>query len=190
MKKRGIFFSTDAFVALSIIFLTVIIAFPISKEIKRESYLQYDLIQTLDSLKVGELAGTPSHLITDPNQSLLEQIGEFYTQGKLDEAKELAGIALANLDTSQNIGLWYDDELIFSVYSTPYESARNVRTARQLISGIGAGNQTTGFVAKAWLENIQSKDTSLVVRGDFICGGGGNYSWGQHCGNKKTPNNF
>ena len=93
MKKRGIFFSTDAFVALSIIFLTVIIAFPISKEIKRESYLQYDLIQTLDSLKVGELAGTPSHLITDPNQSLLEQIGEFYTQGKLDEAKELAGIA-------------------------------------------------------------------------------------------------
>ncbi len=173
--KRGIFFSLDALIALVIIISVLLISFPMADFSKPSTELHYDVLTSLSSLKTGEINNDyvkeliQNNTIKDSNKSLLEQIGEFYIENP-DLAKNLADEVIKNLETNTNIGIWYDDTLISSKNSTPYENAENVEVARQVISGISEGNSTTGFVAKAWLKKIAKKTTTLFIKGELICG--------------------
>jgi len=163
-SKRGIFFSTDALIALTIIFLIVLIAFPIIKQSRQVTNLHYDILTTLSSLKTGEVDNTyvrgliSQGLITNLDKSILEQIGEFYvTNSSL--AQSLANSVLSDIVTNENIGMWYGNNLIWSNNATAYETAKNIDTARQIISGIGGiGNESaTGFAARAFLTSSLQK---------------------------------
>ncbi len=195
MKKRGIFFSTDALVALMIIFLSMLVIYPVVKYSKHESYIQSDIIKVLSSLKMEDimkdinnpyLVGlNSSGKITNLNNSLLEQIGEFYVTN-ISAAKDLAEAVLDDIDEKENVGIWYDDNLIFSKNTSSFETAENIEIDRQIISGIEKGKNTIGFVAKAWIKKISEKETSLFVKGDLMCGGWRSYSWGEYCATTAT----
>lgn len=161
--KMGAFFSFDALVAVSIIFLFLLVFYPYLRDSKVDTSLQYDVIKTLSALKVSEINSAyvssliSQGIINDTSKSMLEQIGEFYATN-ITLAQNLANSVLANLNTTQNIGIWYGNTLIASKNSTSIESAKNIDVATQIISGIQQGQGVTGFSARAYLsKSLQSK---------------------------------
>ncbi len=185
--KRGVFFSIDAMIALIVILLVILLVIPTSKYTNHSTEVHRDLIETLSTLKIGEVNNSYVQglildgKINDLNKSLLEQIGEFYVTN-ISLAREVTSRLLNELNLTYNLGIWYDNSLIFSSNKTPYEGATNVDTARQIISGIGEEGPPTGFVSKAWLRKIANKKTSLIIKGDLICGRWTTYGWGDYCG--------
>ena len=178
LKKRGIFFSTDAIIAVSIIFLVLLIAIPISKYPRPSTEIHRDTITSLSSQKIGDINNIyvqgliADGIINKTNNTILEQIGEFYVTNRT-KAKELANSILLNLNLSQNqnIGIWYDGILVASLNKTPMENSSNVETARQLLSGIGCEsmgdcNSSTGFSARAFLTN--SLKTKYIYFGGYV----------------------
>ncbi|MDP4039653.1 MAG: VWA domain-containing protein [Candidatus Pacearchaeota archaeon] len=159
LKKRGVFFSIDALISLTIILIVIIIAFPVSKLTIQETDLHRDIINSLSSIKIGEIQGNEiidgmiaQGRITNLNNSILEQIGEFYVTN-LTAAQSLAESILSELETSENIRILYENTLIFQINSTPFEEAKQIYTARQVISGIKEGENITGFSSRAFLTN-------------------------------------
>ena len=163
-KKKGIFFSADALIALAIILIVVLVAFPIFEYSMIKTNVQQDTIVVLTSLTVSEFALTSVYLpvwisqgiINDTNVSLLKQISIFYVENRTN-AKLLAGEVLKSLDTKDNIGIWYNNTLLASKNNTAYESSTKVDVARQTISGISGlgGNSSTGFSARAYLQSLR-----------------------------------
>ena len=194
-NKRAVFFSTDALIAFLIIFLALLVVYPILKYSEHKSEISSDIIKVLSSLKIGEINNTfiqsliQQGKISDLNKSLLEQIGEFYVNN-ITLAKEVSQEILSSLNTSENIGIWYATDLLASKNSTPYENSKNIEVERQIISGIEKGKVTSGFVAKAWLKKINKKKTSLVIRGDVMCGKWGPFSGDEYCGIAQTIINY
>lgn len=171
MKKRGVFFSIDALIAIIIIIAVILIAYPSLKESKQETEIHSDILISLSTLKVGEINNTYvknlvlSGEINNTNKSILEQIGEFYVTD-INKANALAEAVLSELNITQNIGIWYGNTLIWSRNSTPYENAKNVETIRQIISGIQEGSNITGFSARSFLAS--SQQTIYTYFGGYV----------------------
>lgn len=165
-NKKGIFFSMDAIISLTIILLTILVVFPIIQYSQKENLIQSDILKVLSSLKIGELAATnPSGVgyiqglidngnITDVNKSVLDQIGEFYIIEE-NVARQIATFVISSVDVSENIGIWYGNDLLASRNSTSFESANEVDVKKQQISGIRnaseVGGAATAFSSRAFL---------------------------------------
>lgn len=172
MKNKGVFFSTDALIALSIIILVVAIAIPLVSETRSSTNIHRDVLKSLSSLKMNEIdpATLPPSLqnLTSSNKSLLDQIGELYLQD-LDAAKLLASTMLSNVDPTENIGMWFANTLIWSQNTTSFENAQRIDTARLIISGIQNGTNVTGFSARAFLSSSMKKQ--FFYFGGFVGNG-------------------
>jgi hypothetical protein len=185
LNKRGFFFSTDALIAMIIIFITISVAYPVIKYSSYETSIQSDVMDVLSTLKTGEINNSYVHQlildgkINDLNKSILEQIGEFYIVDS-NLAKSLGDSVLSELNVKENIGIWFNNELISSINSTSFENSRDVEVDKQIISGIEKGKATNGFVAKAWLKKINKKKTTLFIKGDLMCGGWRQQYWGNY----------
>lgn len=177
LTKKGSFFSTDALIALLVILFVLIVARPLANYVQPDSEIHSDVLVALSNLKVSELEDSSvqsmiaTGLIKNPDKSLLEQIGEFYVYN-ITRARALAAVALRELNTTENIGIWYGNDLIYSTNRTPYENAREVDVARQVISGIEAGQNITGFSARAALSSDYR--TNYFYFGGYV--GDGNVS--------------
>lgn len=164
--KRGdtkaVFFSTDALIAIIIIFLTLLISFPLIKYAQHETTVPNDILTTFSSLSVGEINNSyvknliAQGKIRDLNKTLLEQIGEFYVTN-ITLARELGTTLMTELTTQDNIGIWYGNKLITSKNKTSFEAAKNIEINRQTISGIQEGDSVTGFSARAFLSRATPK---------------------------------
>lgn len=158
MKKKGIFFSLDALIALLIILLVILIAVPAINQNKVESKIDEDILNSLSSINAQEFDNAyiqsliSSNVITEPNKSILEQIGQFYVTDETI-AKNIADEFLSTIKTKENIGIWLENGLVSTKNSTPMETARQVDTSRQIISGIMLGQNITGFSARAFLSS-------------------------------------
>jgi len=177
LNKKGVFFSTDALIALMIIFLSILIIYPVLESPKKESFIQEDLIFTLSSLKVGEMTNgyvldlITQGIITDSNKSTLEQIGEFYITD-ISIARDLAEIMISDFDNEENIGIWYGSTLLASKNVTSIEDSEEIVVGREIISGIQEGESVTGFSARSFLSN--SLQTKYFYFGGYV--GEGNLS--------------
>src|SRR3989344_9151160 len=135
LKNKGIFFSLDALIALIIIFIVIFIAVPISKQNKIESKIDEDILISLSSITAEEFDNAyvqsliSSGVITEPNKSLIEQIGQFYATDE-DIAINIVDEFLSSIKTKENIGIWLENSLVSSKNSTPIEKARQIDTSR------------------------------------------------------------
>jgi len=163
-SKKGFFFSMDALIALIIILLTILIVYPIIKNSRKSSSLEEDVMIVLSSLKVKDINDSYVNylisvgIINDLNNSILEQIGELYVTNK-SIAENLTKTILTYFDTKENIGIWYGDDLLGSTNSSPIETAENIETVRQVLSGISnieSNGTVTGYSARAWLSGIMA----------------------------------
>jgi hypothetical protein len=165
MIKKAMFFSTDALVALILILLTVLILYPVIQTSGSDSEIQEDVVEVFSTLKVGEANDTyvksliAGGEIKDLNNSVLEQIGEFYITNK-SLAVNMANAMLNYLYTGDNIGIWFEDDLITSSNKTPYENASNVVSSTHTVSGLSnieSNGSITGYSARAWLASSLSQ---------------------------------
>jgi hypothetical protein len=170
--KRAQFFTIDAFIALSIIIITIIAISPTLKQSRQEPIITADVLESLGSLSIGEFNNSYAKQliiegkVSDPSNSLLEQIGEFYVTNKTI-AKLLATETLSSLSEKENIGIWYGSTLLASKNVTPFETAENVFTDRQIISGIGGDSSSvTGFSTRAYLSS--SSRTQYSYFGGYV----------------------
>lgn len=158
IKKRGVFFSIDALLALAIIFVAALTVRPSVTVEPPQSLIQGDLVLALSSLKIGEINDSyaqgliSSGVIKDTNKSVLEVLGELYVFNQT-LSYGLANSIFSSLADEENFGIWFGSDLIISKNTTSYESARKVITERQIISGIQSGESVTAFSARAFLSN-------------------------------------
>ena len=178
--KKGIFFSTDALLALLIIFLTILVVYPVARYSQYKSEIHRDIIKVLSNLKIGEIESVYVQQlinngdIKDLNKSVLEQIGEFYVTDT-EKAKNLSQEVISDIDIKENVGIWYGSTLLASRNSSPIETAQNIETERQIISGTKDPAQeggATAFSARAFLTSALNK--KYLYFGGYI--GDGNIS--------------
>jgi len=174
INKHAQFFTIDALIALTVIILTIMVVVPVLKQPRADSSVSADILQSLSTLKIGEMDS--SYLATldiqDPDKLVIDQIGEFYITD-ISIARQLSAEVLSSISPTENIGIWYGAELLASKNITPMETAENVFTERQTISGIGGtGGGVTGFSARAFLSS--SARTDYVYFGGYV--GEGNIS--------------
>jgi hypothetical protein len=168
-KEKGVFFTLDALIALTIILLTVMVVYPKVRYSESSNLIQKDVLNVLSNLKMGEYNsacnGCVNDYITnsnDLNKSILEKIGEFYVSNNKPNATALGNSVLKNLDFQDNavgIGLYYDNQIISSKNKTRgMENSGNIMVEKGYISGIQFGQNLTGYTAKSYLTgNTTSK---------------------------------
>jgi hypothetical protein len=180
--KKAVFFSTDAIISLIIIFLAVLVIYPVVKYSEHKTEINQDIIDVFSNLKVGEIDDSYTQQLINQkkiqnlNKSLLEQIGEFYVTN-ITIARKLANISFSYINTSENIGIWYGNQLVACSNSSPYESAEDIDVERQIISGIQQGKNITGFSSRSWLSsNLHHKyfyfggyvgDGNISIKADY-----------------------
>ncbi len=156
MKKKAYFFSLDAFIALVVIIGLVLFIKPTYVDSSEYMDLQGDLLHSLSSVKIGEIDNSyvqgliANGTITDLNQSVLEQIGEFYANSS-PEAETLTDSILDELNLSDNVGIYFNGMPISVHGSLDFDDAKEVWTSRQIISGISEGNSSKGYSSRAYL---------------------------------------
>lgn len=155
MDKKGYFFSLDALIALLLVVAVILLFDFVPEQVIHYTYVQEDVLKVLSDLKVGETNNSyvkaliASGKIKNLNNSILEQIGEFYAQ----EDPDAVNLALEFLNPMEheNVGLWFNDEMITSKNSTSYNASKQIWVSRQVISGIQKGSNITGYSSRAYL---------------------------------------
>ena len=144
-SKVGVFFSIDALIALAIIIVGVLVVYPDTNITPQETFVQSDVVHSLSSVKVGELDNSKmndlivSGVVTDLNKSVLQQIGELYVFNE-SLAKELTDSILAEIDSTENYGIWFGDKLISSKGNINFENAKNVLRKEKVLRHFQAGH--------------------------------------------------
>ncbi len=170
-NKKAYLLSLDAFIALIIILGVVLFIKPTSVQVSHDMKLQEDLISVLSSIKIGEVNNSyvkqliSTGKITNFNQSVLEQIGEFYANSD-PEAENLAQNILDSLDAKENIGLYFNN-IPIAIFGTLNPSdSENMWTSRQIISGIQQGDSIKGYSSRAFL--FSEKKVDYFYFGGYI----------------------
>ncbi len=175
--KRGYYFSLDALIALIIIIIVIISVTPSINQKTSQKYIHEDLLNVLSSIKIGEINNAyvtqliSNGKIKNLNQSVLEQIGEFYALSD-PEATLMTQEILNDLNVNENIALYFNNVLIAENSSNQIGNADDIWTSRQIISGIQQGGSVKGYSSRAFL--LSSNKIDYYYFGGYI--GDGNIS--------------
>ncbi|MBI2657051.1 hypothetical protein HYX03_04890 [Candidatus Woesearchaeota archaeon] len=126
IKKRGYFFILDAVLGLSILVIGVILITSSYVNVPQPAQvglLSDDLLDFLSNTKIKELnnpyAGIGGQLwnqgvIKDADNSLLQQIGEFYATSKLDTAEKfIQNVSIGIVPQQFRYELWVDGIILY-----------------------------------------------------------------------------
>jgi hypothetical protein len=178
IKKRAMFFSSDALIAIILLVSAILIVVPFTDNIHKEEETSGNILSILSTLKIGEINNAYAQQmiqegkIENKNNSILEQIGEFYLVNQ-SLAEELAQSIMENLDLGDtNIGIWYGDDLIYSKNDTLLQDAKNIQVESQTITGLKKGESVRGFSSRAFLQS--NLRTDYFYFGGYV--GDGNIS--------------
>lgn len=150
--KKGVFFTMDSILAAGIILLTIILA---SSSYLREqpsfhlNYLSQDLIKTLSTLTVEEINNgyldSLSSSDMDKDNTILEQIAEFWAANKLEYAnKTTSNVTALFIPDTMGFGIWIDDE---AIYTRDMPIKKSLVSSKKIISGVEKG-KTSGLTRK------------------------------------------
>lgn len=182
--KRAIYFTLDALFAAVLIGMALVLSskyFIFETTQPQVSYYSSDIINSLSNIKISELNDTyieyliSSGQIINLDNSVIEQIGEFYVLNQTDLAVNLS-VIVGNRLIPQKYGF----EMLInneSFYFNDSEKSRRTEliSSRRLISGIEKFKPLKGATSKVFLEGINRKKySSYIFFGGFI--GQGNVS--------------
>ena len=168
-KKRGVFFTIDAILAAGILLIVIIL---VSKSYVSEpdkaqvSSLSQDSIRVFTNLKVNEIENNyvksliALQVITK-NNTLLEQIGEFWAEGKTELAKNFTkNVTDALIPPRFGVGVYVNGE---EIYARSKSVTRNLISSKKIISGIERDKPIEGLTTKVILSGIESKRTKAFL---------------------------
>jgi hypothetical protein len=168
-KRKGLFFTIDALIAALIMItgLLMITSSYVSEQPKTmKASMSQDLLNILAEMKVYEANSTyiqelvSNGTIKDVNITLLQQIGEFWSNGNMTLAHDFA------LDVSEGIlpnifgyNIIFDNE---TIYTRSNPVMNSLVTSKKVITGIEKSKPIKGYIAKAHATSVH-KTTNLVV---------------------------
>ncbi|MBI2650299.1 hypothetical protein HYX04_03220 [Candidatus Woesearchaeota archaeon] len=154
IKKRGYFFILDAVLGLSVIVIGVLLITSSYVNAPKQTQvvlLSDDLMNFLSNTKIRDInnpyAGIGGTLwsqgaITDSENTLLQQIGEFYATNKIDIAdKFVQNVSAGTIPSQFRYEVWIDGVTIYPKIKTPeHIKSRNstelLLTSKKLAFGI------------------------------------------------------
>jgi hypothetical protein len=165
--KRAIFFTIDAFIASGILFvgLLIISSFHINDQpTVHLSYLSDDITGVFSELKVNEINDPYiSSLISDGNithlnNSVMEQIGEFWAEDNNEIAKNFTQAVLNGIIPDKyGYSVLVDDEEILNNSGSFNNS---LISSRKIASGYAKLKPVLGYTSKIFLTSIKNRKTS------------------------------
>ncbi len=174
-SKRGVFFTIDAILATGILLLVILL---ISKSYVSESektqtkLMSQDFIMLFTNIKVEELENSyaqsliESGDISNGNNTVLEQIAEFWAEGKTSLAQNFSkNITDMMIPARFGFGIYVDEE---EIYARSQSIKDSLVSSRKIISGIAKEKPTEGFTSRAVLGKITSKTNTKVYPFDVI----------------------
>ena len=130
LNKRGMYFTVDSIIAVSIIFLTLYLVTSSYQEERQENPTYQkasDLVKVLSSTEVSELNNTyvkaliANGTITRVNNTLLEQMGEFWANNQGGQAQEfITSIASEVVSSQFGMSILLDNEEMY-IQNKPVE---------------------------------------------------------------------
>jgi len=168
--KKAIFFTIDSLLASGIIVIAIILVanfYLVEQQKVNVKFSSQDLVRVFSSTRIVEINNeyvknlTASGEIININNTVLEQIGEFWANGKtglaLNLTKNLTEIVVPSY---YGFSVLVNDE---EIYSRSLPLNRVLVSSRKIISGIAKAKPTQGFTARVLLSGIKSKRTSAYV---------------------------
>jgi len=182
LSRKSVLFITDALIASGLLFLTLFVSANLYRNENPTISLQYmseDMINVLSEMKISEINSTyvdaliAGGNISYLNNSVLEQIGEFWSEGNDQLALDFAQ-NMTELLIPDNFGynLLINGE---EVYRRPKLKNGTIVTSRKIVSGLAKSVPLRGISTQVFLTSIDSKTTSAIESfGGFV--GQGNIS--------------
>ncbi len=181
--KRGIYFTLDALFGALLIGLALVLSsqYFISEATQPQvNYYSQDIVNSLSNIKISEVNDTyvkyliSSGQITYLNNTVIEQIGEFYVLNKTGMAENLSEIVSRKLVPEKfGFEILVNDESVY--HNSGITQKKDLVSSRRLISGIEKFKPLRGATSKVFLEGINKKKySSYVYFGGFV--GQGNLS--------------
>jgi len=177
-RIKGIYFTLDALFAAILIGMGLVLSSQLFiSEVQQPqiNYYSQDIVNSLANIYVHEV--NDSYIqeliitgeITYPNNTVIEQIGEFYVLNKTELAENLSIIVGEKLIPERyGFQILVNDETVHFVDS-PDGDRYDLVSARRLISGIEKFKPLRGATSKVFLEGINSKRfSSYLYFGGFI----------------------
>ncbi|MBW2995307.1 hypothetical protein KY312_03065, partial [Candidatus Woesearchaeota archaeon] len=183
MNKKAIYFSLDALIATLVLVLGIASysTLTINKESFDQQYvLANDLLAVFSVLTVSETNNSfvkdkiNDGNITNLNNTILEQIGEFWAKNETELARDLIkNISAELIPASLGFGVWIHNE---TIYTKNISVSKSLASSRRMVSGYEKGKPVGGYVARAWattaLKNM-TESFPFYVQGAGVKGGNG-----------------
>ncbi len=184
-QKKGLIFTMDALMAISLILIATGIVFSQGAPRLSERYLSeqantlsVDSIKIISNIEFSHVNETlRNNIISDTNVStgdldkdLVYIIGELWAENSAESmsyARQLTQIYVGELiPEGYNYGLYVNDR---EIYSDPKGEYSVLSASRRMISGIHEGMPTKGTSTRISISNILSKDTAkFIYFGGFV----------------------
>ncbi|MBN1275368.1 hypothetical protein JXA12_03680, partial [Candidatus Woesearchaeota archaeon] len=176
LSRQAMYFSMDALLAAMLILGGFYFIYQLSvteSPTEHLDYLSKDLLVALDAIPVASIDHSfiqqelANGNITSPENTILEQIAEYWARDENAKAEQLASIALAGVvPPSMGLRVRMKPDLI---YEQPHSTNAGVIASRRMISGIEKGKPLQGSSSYGYLRNIQDKRSSAYAYfGGFI----------------------
>ena len=161
--KKAIFFTLDSLLASGIVIIAVLLVANLYSAEKTNANINYasqDLVRLFSTMTVGEINNDyvksliASGDITNLNNTINEQIGEFWASGNPLAYNFTKNLTESIVPSRYGFGIFVSDEEIYS-RSLPVKSS--LASSRHIISGINKAKPTESFSSKVILSSINSK---------------------------------
>jgi len=172
--KKGIVFSLDAILSLTIVILLVAALLLLryqslipEKKYEQIGYIASDTLNILTELKVYEIKENPTvkELINskiireeDLNRSVLDLIGSFWGGKNYTIAENITREVLQFYNFSC-LRLDIEDE---KIYSSCDEISGEVVVSSMIESGYEVGKPISGYIARAWARKVRKNTTEII----------------------------
>ncbi|MGV8086044.1 MAG: hypothetical protein ACP5N1_00280 [Candidatus Woesearchaeota archaeon] len=176
-SKKAIFYTMDALLASMLLIGAILLIYgvysPEDTEIEQQTFISQDVLTIISELKINEINNSFVYEeilngnITDINNSVLDQIGEYWALGQPLKAQRLLG-EIVNSSIPNNYGLntTMGNKTLFL---QEINSKINSVAANRMISGIEEGKPILGSSGTSYLKKINDKKTSTYAYfGGFV----------------------
>ena len=149
--KRGVYFTIDSVIAGGIILVAIILAsspYVYEQPSIHLSFLSQDLIRVLGALNVEESNNEyvksliDDGMITNLDNTILEQVGEFWARDMMDLAnKTVRNVTEPFVQNTTGFGLWINNN---SIYERSVPVQKSLVSGKKIVSGLAKG-ETPGL---------------------------------------------
>ena len=162
--KKAIFFTIDSLLASGIVIIAILLIsnfYSVEQQRVNVNYASQDLVRVFSTMTVGEVkndyvkALISNGEITNTNNTILEQIGDFWAEDKIELAKNFTKNLTESIFPSQyGFSILVNGE---EIHARNLPVKRALVSSRKLITGIAKAKPTQGFTARVILSGIKTK---------------------------------